>query len=343
VSGRASWTPEAWLLFGRSSAADSPVTYDLWRSSLHPDDRDRAADAAAAARIAGPYRDEYRVRYPDGREAWLESEGEVVRDNTGAAVRMIGTVRDISDHKLSDEALRVADQRKDEFLATLAHELRNPLAPIRNGVAILSVASSPDVVEKVVAMMDRQLGHMVNLVDDLLDVSRVRTGKITLRAERVTVQEVVDAAVEACGSIISQKSHTLEVDLTAEPLAVTGDETRLMQVVANLLTNAAKYSEPGGRVRVTAGRDGDEAVIRVSDTGMGIAADLLPTLWDLFTQVRDTLDKAQGGLGIGLSLVKQLVEMHGGTVAAQSAGVGHGSTFTVRLPLAVSADQTAVP
>ena len=341
VLGRASWTAEAWQLFGRSADIDGPVTQDLWRSCLHPDDRDRAAAAITAALAAGPYRDEFRIRYRDGREAWLESEGEVIRDNTGAAARMLGTVRDISDRKLALEGLRVADKRKDEFLATLAHELRNPLAPIRTGLSILQMARLPDQAEKVVGMMDRQLGHMVNLVDDLLDVSRVRTGKITLRVERVTVREVVDAAVEACRPSIDEKSHTLEVDLAAKPMWVTGDNTRLVQVVTNLLTNAAKYSEPGARIRLSAASEGGQAVIRVSDTGMGIAPELLPTLWDLFTQVRDTLDKAQGGLGIGLSLVKHLVDMHGGTVTAESAGVGHGSTFTVRLPLAAAADQSA--
>jgi len=200
----------------------------------------------------------------------------------------------------------------------------------------------PDQAEQVVEMMDRQLGHMVNLVNDLLDVSRVRTGKITLRIERVMLKEALDSAVEACQPIIAEKSHTLEVDFAAEPLTVNGDNTRLVQIVANLLTNAAKYSEPGSRIRLTCRQEGGEAVIRVSDSGVGIAPELLPTLWDLFTQVRDTLDKAQGGLGIGLSLVKKLVEMHGGTVAADSAGVGHGSTFTVRLPLA-AADERRNP
>ncbi len=338
VSGELAWTAEAWLLLGRSAEADGPPTYDLWLSCLHPDDRERAAAAVAAAITAGPYRDEYRVRHHDGREVWLEAVGEVVRDTTGAAVRMLGTIRDITDRKKSDETLRAADQRKDEFLATLAHELRNPLAPIRNGLNVLGTAHLPDDMENVVAMMDRQLGHLVNLVDDLLDVSRVRTGKITLRAERVTVMEALDAAVEACRPTIDEKFHTLEVVHSPEPLSVSGDKTRLVQAIANLLTNAAKYSEPRASIRLTAKRENGEVVIQVSDTGTGIAPDLLPTLWDLFTQVRDTLDKAQGGLGIGLSLVKNLVEMHGGTVAAASDGVGQGSTFTIRLPLTETVD-----
>jgi len=342
-TGRAEWTDEAWRLFGRSAVADGPVTYELFLSCLHPDDRERAVAATTASLAAGRYQDEFRVCYRDGGEAWLESEGEVVRDATGAAIRMLGTVRDSSTRKRAEDVMRVADQRKDEFLATLAHELRNPLAPIRNGLAILLMGGTPELVESVVAMMERQLGHMVNLVDDLLDVSRVRTGKITLRAERVTLREAIDAAVEACRPIISEKSHTLEVELAAEPLAVIGDRTRLMQVVSNLLTNAAKYSPSGSRILVSARREEGEAVIRVTDTGMGIAPDLLPSLWDLFTQVRDTLDKAQGGLGIGLSLVKKLVELHGGAVAAESAGVGQGSTFTVRLPLAAPSDQPDAP
>jgi signal transduction histidine kinase len=182
-------------------------------------------------------------------------------------------------------------------------------------------------------MMDRQVGHMVNLVDDLLDVSRVRSGKITLRNERVSLREVVDEAVEACRPGLDEKSHTLILEIASAPLMVNGDKTRLVQVVANLLTNASKYSDPGSLIRITAAHDGNEAVLRVSDAGVGIASHMLPTLWDMFTQVRETLDKAQGGLGIGLSLVKKLVELHGGVATAKSDGVGKGSTFIVRLPL----------
>ena len=322
--------------------AEVPLPRSAIHATFHPDDKAeivRLMDQSLDPTGDGTFSMEHRVVRRDGSTRWLNVKKQVVFGDVGGVRRPVTGVLaavDITDRKRAEEALRQADQRKDEFLATLAHELRNPLAPIRNGLFILRMARLPDQAEKVVGMMDRQLGHMVNLVDDLLDVSRVRTGKITLRAELVTVREAVDAAVEACRPTIDEKSHTLEVNLPTESLPVAGDKTRLVQVVANLLTNAAKYSERGGRIRVTVAREGGEAVIRVSDNGMGIAPELIPTLWDMFTQVRDTLDKAQGGLGIGLSLVKKIVEMHGGMVAAESVGVGHGSTFTVRLPLAAA-------
>lgn len=257
---------------------------------------------------------------------------------------VLGVTHDVTDRRRFEQTLADQDKRKDEFLATLAHELRNPLAPIRNGLQILRLAGDLGAaVGKARDMMERQLGHLVNLVDDLLDISRVSQGKITLKRERLAVREAVEAAVEACRPSVDAKGHALALDLPAEPLPVDADRTRLVQVVANLLTNAAKYSDPGGRIAVTARREGDEVVVAVADTGLGIAPHLLPTLWDLFTQVRDTLDKAQGGLGIGLALVKKLVEMHGGTVAAHSDGVGRGSTFTVRLPLAAGGHTAGAP
>lgn len=322
---------------------------ELWQIGVF---RDAAASKAAVREL----QETGYIRYEDlpletkaGRRVNVEFVSNVYGEDGHAVIQC--NIRDVSDRKRLEETLRrhaadlsEADLRKDEFLATLAHELRNPLAPIRNGLAVLQKTRSPEQTDKVVGMMGRQLGHMVNLVDDLLDVSRVRTGKITLRIERVTAREAIDAAVEACRPTIDAKGHRLEVDLPAEPLPLDGDRTRLVQVLANLLTNAAKYSEPGGRIRVAAAREGNEAVVRVSDAGMGIAPELIPTLWDMFTQVRDTLDKAQGGLGIGLSLVKKLVQMHGGTVAAESAGVGLGSTFTVRLPVAgARAGVTEIP
>ena len=347
ATGAVAWSPENYALHGYDPASGPPAYAD-WGEGVHPDDRKRV-DAAVADAVAGrtpEFRSEFRVVHPTRGDRWLLGLGRVEFAATGAPVRMVGINLDITDRKRTEQALAEQDVRKDEFLATLAHELRNPLAPIRSGVAVLRMtcaSDQSDQTEKMLGVIDRQLGHMVNLVDDLLDVSRVRTGKITLRTERVTIREAVDAAVEACRPTIDAKRHALEMSFPAEPLAVAGDKTRLVQVVANLLTNAAKYSEPGGRIQVTVGRDGGEVLVRVSDTGMGIARETLPTLWDMFTQVRDTLDKAQGGLGIGLSLVKKLVEMHGGTVAAESAGVGHGSTFTVRLPLAAGSVAAASP
>jgi PAS domain S-box-containing protein len=232
------------------------------------------------------------------------------------------------------QALREADRRKDEFLATLAHELRNPLAPIRNSLQILKMPRlDAATVERSRDMMERQVHQLVRLVDDLLDVSRVMRGKIELRKERVELSTVVARAVETAQPLIEAQGHELTVNLPSESLALNADPIRLAQVVGNLLTNAAKYTEANGRIRLTARREGNEAVLRVRDTGIGISPDMLPHIFELFVQVDHAATRSQGGLGIGLTLVKNLVEMHHGTVEAHSAGLGRGSEFVIRLPL----------
>ncbi len=233
--------------------------------------------------------------------------------------------------------LKEADRRKDEFLATLAHELRNPLAPIRNSLQILKMPRvDAAAAERSRAMMERQVQHLVRLVDDLLDVSRVMRGKIELRKEGVELATVVARAIETAQPLIESQEHELSVHVPTESLPLEADPVRLAQVVANLLTNAAKYTEPGGRIGLTATREGNEAVLRVWDTGIGMAPEMLPKIFDLFVQVDSTPTRSQGGLGIGLTLVKNLVEMHHGTVEAHSAGLGQGSEFVVRLPLAAA-------
>ncbi len=233
------------------------------------------------------------------------------------------------------QALRDADRRKDEFLATLAHELRNPLAPIKNSLQILKMPRvDAATVERSREMMERQVYHLVRLVDDLLDVSRVMRGKIELRRERVELATVVARAVETVQPLIDAQRHELGVSVPPESLPIDGDPVRLAQVVGNLLTNAAKYTEKGGRIGLTAERDGGVAVLRVRDTGIGIAPEMLPRIFELFVQVDHAATRSQGGLGIGLTLVKNLVEMHHGTVEAHSEGLGKGSEFVVRLPLA---------
>jgi signal transduction histidine kinase/ActR/RegA family two-component response regulator len=232
------------------------------------------------------------------------------------------------------EALREADRQKDDFIAMMAHELRNPLAPIRNGLQILRLsAGNTEAVVKVQAMMDRQLTHMVRLVDDLLDVSRISRNKMELRRERVPLSEVVTSAVETARPLIDALGHDLTVSLPRHPVSVDADHTRLAQVFANLLTNSAKYTEPGGRIRLAAEVDSSEVVVIVRDDGIGIPAEAMPRIFDMFSQVDRSIERAAGGLGIGLALVRGLVEMHGGTVAAESAGQGKGSAFTVRLPI----------
>jgi signal transduction histidine kinase len=241
------------------------------------------------------------------------------------------------------EALTDADRRKDEFLATLAHELRNPLAPIRNGLDILRASPTPANAEEIRDMMDRQLSHLVRLVDDLLDVARVSKGKIELRKARIALSEVVKTAVDASNPLINAGRHELRLDLPDDPVWLDADLTRLSQVVSNLLNNAAKYTLEGGVIVLSARHEGGDVLINVSDNGVGIPADMLPRVFDLFTQVRDNLDRSHGGLGIGLALVKQLVEMHGGAIVAESPGPGKGSTFRVRLPAAQSASASSIP
>ena len=242
------------------------------------------------------------------------------------------------------DQLREHDRRKDEFLATLAHELRNPLAPIRTGLHVLRLTSDPAQAQKTREMMDRQLEHLVRMVDDLLDVSRITLGKLELKREAVDFSVVVRSALETTRSLIESAGHAFTVRLPKDPMPLEVDPTRLSQVLANLLNNAAKYTPPKGRIELTAELESDFLVARVYDSGVGIPREMLPKVFDMFTQVGHSMDRSQGGLGIGLTLVRRLVEMHGGTVNAESAGAGSGSTFTVRLPLAqTSKKQPQVP
>jgi signal transduction histidine kinase len=275
-------------------------------------------------------------------ELWRERQA-VARQRDELEAATAENARLLAETRRTAEALREADRRKDEFLATLAHELRNPLAPIANGLQVLRLAASPDAVAKARDMMGRQLGHLVRLVDDLLDISRVTSGKVRLRLEPVDLRAAVEAAVETSRPLVEAGRHELAVVLPDGPLPLHADPTRVAQVVANLLTNAAKYTPDDGRIAVAAAREGGWAVVRVTDSGIGIPADMLPKVFDLFTQVGKHLERSQGGLGIGLALVKRLVEMHGGTVAAESDGQGLGSTFTVRLPLAADPAGAVAP
>jgi signal transduction histidine kinase len=241
------------------------------------------------------------------------------------------------------EALADSDRRKDEFLALLAHELRNPLGAIANAAYLLAQAGpGPDAgpavktppAERAVAVIQRQIQHLVRLVDDLLDVSRITRGKVELRRERIDLADVVRHAVDMTRPLLEAKHHALKVELPPEPLPLDADTTRLEQVVGNLLRNSAKYTEDGGHIEVTVHREDGEAVLCVNDDGIGIAPDLLPRIFDLFTQGEQALDRSGAGLGIGLTLVRSLVEMHGGHVAVHSDGVGKGCKMEVRLPLA---------
>ena len=240
----------------------------------------------------------------------------------------------------AEEALREADLRKDVFLATLAHELRNPLAAIFSGAQVLNRSDGdPGVAARMVAMIDRQSRLLVKLIDDLLDVSRIATGKLVLQKERVDMSTVVAAALETVQTVLQARRHNLQVIQPASPLWVIGDASRLAQVVGNLLNNAVKYTPDAGHIKVSLSEEDGQAVLRVADDGVGIPADMLPRVFEMFTQVDKTLDRAQGGLGIGLSLVLRLMELHGGVALAESEGAGKGSVFTIKLPVAAQPDR----
>ena len=232
-----------------------------------------------------------------------------------------------------EEQLRDADRRKDEFLATLAYELRNPLAPVRNALELMKRArANPEVIENSVATIDRQVTQMARLIDDLLDINRITRNKLNLIAKRSELASIIHHAVETSRPHCEQAGHELNIAVPNEPIYLHADPMRLAQVFGNLLTNACKYTEPGGQIWLTVERQAQDVIIRIKDTGVGIPPDMLPKVLDLFTQVDRSLERSQGGLGIGLSLVKRLVEMHGGTVIAHSEGPGRGSEFVVRLP-----------
>ncbi|MGA9659498.1 MAG: response regulator [Asticcacaulis sp.] len=270
---------------------------------------------------------------------------QIIRHSESVAAFAQDNIRLLAESRAAALALKEADARKDEFLATLAHELRNPLAPIRNGLQILRMAPEGKRTEDVREMMDRQLTHLVRLIDDLLDVSRVSRGRIDLHRKRIALQDVLTSAIETSQPIIEASQHHLETLIPETPIWVDGDLTRLAQVVSNLLHNAAKYTPEGGHITLQATTHDHMAEITVSDTGLGIDEDMLPRVFDLFAQVERHLDRSRGGLGIGLALVKKLVEMHGGTTSAASEGLGKGSTFTIHLPLALSeqAQDTITP
>jgi len=282
------------------------------------------------------------VRYENEAVA-MERWFEVFAARLGSPGSRLLTVlfSDISERKRSEQQLRQLadnlsemDRRKTEFLATLAHELRNPLAPIRNGLQIMRLAADkPATVARVRDVMERQVNQMVHLVNDLLDVARITRGQIELRLERMDLKAIIASAVETSMPLIEANRHQLQVQLADEPLPLDADPTRLAQVLGNLLNNAAKYTPAGGQITLRARRDGAQALIEVKDSGVGIPAESIATVFDMFTQVGQNMGRAQGGLGIGLSLVRRLAELHGGSAAAASPGAGLGSTFSVRLPL----------
>jgi PAS domain S-box-containing protein len=342
--------------YGR--APDDHFTYEdliegAMAEMIHPDDRERVIKRIKQTlQDREEYQDEYRVIWPDGSIHWIAARGRRVFGADGQPLYCDGVTLDLTERKQMEESLRrqtaalqEADRRKDDFLATLSHELRNPLAPLRNAVQILALrGDDPAVVAQTNELLDRQVQQMVRMVDDLLEISRIGRGKIGLQKAPVDLADVVATAVETSRPLIEAHRHTLTVSLPDRPVRVEADAARLAQALSNLLNNAAKYTEDGGRIELIAERAPEEAVLRVRDNGVGIAPEMLSQVFDMFMQVESSTDRSQGGLGIGLTLVRRLVEMHGGKIEARSAGLGEGSEFLVRLPaLAEPAPESARP
>ena len=350
-------------LFGLGD--DDPLTLrDALDSLLHHDDRERYAEGVRRAIDPdgpGTLREDIRVLHPDGSLHWIAVTGRTVFEGEPRrAVRLIGVAADITTRKSIEEALRnseerlkESDRRKDEFLAMLAHELRNPLAPIRTGLELIRMAGDTSAaVGRVRTMMERQVGHMVRLIDDLLDVSRITSGKIQLRRKPTPLADLVNSAVEANRAALAASHIELTIQVPPEPCILDVDPTRLVQVLSNLLHNAAKFTPSNGHVTLSAtciGPDpaasAGQLVLAVSDNGVGISREMLPRVFDLFTQGEPSTGRSQPGLGIGLALARRLIEMHGGNIEATSAGPGRGSVFTIRLPIAsrVAAAELAQP
>ena len=316
-----------------------------WKlDQIHPDDRasvERALETAMGS-LAATWKAEYRFRRSDGTYLHVEDRGYFLRDAAGRAYRMLGSMRDVTalrtllerEHQARAEA-EAASRAKDEFLAMLGHELRNPLAPIVTGVDLIKLRNVPGL-ERELTVIERQAQHLIRLVDDLLDISRIAHGKIELKRERIDLGGVIASAIEMASPLIEERRHTLAVETTPGRIEIDVDRARLAQAIGNLLNNAAKYTEPGGRITVRTERRGAMAAVSVRDTGIGIAADMLPRVFTMFVQERQAIDRARGGLGLGLSIVRSLIELHGGSVSAASEGRGRGSEFTILVPLATA-------
>lgn len=338
--GNVTWYNQRWLDY-TGLTFDEMKGWD-WRKVQHPDHVDRVIEGIQHSAESGePWEDIFPLRSKDGAYRWFLARAVPIRDETGKVKCWFGTNTDVTERIQMEEALRNADRRKDEFLAVLAHELRNPLAPIRNSLHILRMTTLSDpAAERVVEMMERQVNHMVRLVDDLMEVSRITRGKIELRKESIEVAAIIRSAVETSRPLIDAAGHNLALAIPPEPLVLNGDPVRLAQVVANLLNNAAKFTEPGGQIWLDVQRENDAVAISVRDTGAGIPSGMLPRVFELFMQATPLANSAQGGLGIGLALVKSLVELHGGSVNVQSEGEGKGCEFIVRVPLSTTGDTT---
>jgi PAS domain S-box-containing protein len=334
------YNPHAVELWGRAPKLCDPVERFCGSFKLFSPDGSAVRHGRCSMALALETDREYNgceivVERPDGTRRTVLTYANPIHDEHDAMIGAVNVLVDITDRKRAELALEETDRRKDEFLATLAHELRNPLAPIRSALPILRLTGKLEPAkESVLDMLERQVDQLVRLVDDLMEVSRMTRGTLELRRQRVDIASVVASALETSRPSLETSGHRPEVALPATALMLDADPVRLAQVFANLLDNAAKHTAPGGRISLAACREGDQAVIRVADTGEGISPSMLPKIFDLFTHGDHVVETGKGGLGVGLTVVKNLVEKHGGSVTATSGGPGSGSEFTVRLPVA---------
>jgi PAS domain S-box-containing protein len=334
-SGKMRWSADPEIVFGFPSGSFGPNR--RISNAVHLDDIALLESAFHRAMTTGDFEAEYRVVRPDNSTVWIADRGRIVHDSNNQPARIVGVSVDLTRRKLLEEALIESDRRKDEFLATLAHELRNPLAPVRYAVNVVGM-KGPETPELrwAIDIIERQTQHMARLIDDLLDVNRITRNTLELRKEIAELSVIVSTAVEASQPVIEKNEQKLIIDLPGEPILLEADTVRLAQVFSNLLHNASKYSKPpqgGGTIWLTAERDQTTATVTVRDNGIGIAAPMLSKVFDMFTQVGRSRGQSEGGLGIGLALAKRLVEMHGGVIEARSAGLNKGSEFVVRLPV----------
>jgi len=306
-----------------------------WLDAVHPEDQARMQARWRESVTQGvPFDTEFRLRHHDGTYKWFCNHSIPIRDDQDQIIKWFGVTADVHDQKRAQEALLEMDRRKNEFLAMLAHELRNPLAPIRNAVQVMRKLGPLEArLQWVRDVIERQVMHLTRLVDELLDVSRITQGKMQLHLQTVELAEVVTDAIETARPLMEARQHRLTLILPPEPVRLMADPSRLVQILENLLSNAAKYTPNGGTIELAVERADAGVVLRVKDTGIGMAADLLSRVFEPFVQAEQSLDRPGGGLGIGLTLVRRLVELHGGRVEAHSEGVGKGSEFVVRLPV----------
>jgi PAS domain S-box-containing protein len=312
-----------------------------WRQVHHPDHVDRVVDKFKRSVMSGEvWEDIFPLRSKEGEYSWFLSRAQPIRDESGEILRWFGTNTDVTAQREAEQALRDADERKNEFLAMLAHELRNPLAPIRHGLDLIARENRAE--QEDLEVIQHQVEQLVRLVDDLMDVSRIMRGKVELRRAPIDLKQLLTRTVDSVRHTLHARGQTLQVSLPEDPVWCDGDSVRLSQVVGNLLNNASKYSDHGASIALLLAAADGKALIKVIDNGIGIEAELLPRVFELFTQATRSIDRSQGGLGIGLTVVQQLVELHGGRVAVASDGLGAGATFTVELPLVELKEAEAV-